>query len=241
MLLIPAIDVRGGRCVRLIQGERGRERVYDVAPVEAARRWVSEGAERLHVVDLDGAFEGRPKHLTVLQEVAAAVSVPIQFGGGLREQGAVAAALGAGAQFVILGTAACRDPGFVREAASRYRGRVLLAIDARDGKVAVSGWEEGTALSPEELAGRFADTHLAGLIFTDIGRDGMMGGVNLEATRRLAREAGRPVFASGGVRSLADIEALRALEEDGVVGAIIGRALYEGKLSLGEALGRVRC
>lgn len=239
MLIIPAVDLKGGKCVRLIQGQRDREIVYGEEPVEAALHWAGQGAKRLHLIDLDGAFEGIPSHLEVLRKVAHTVDVPIQFGGGIRSPEALDAVLQAGASFVILGTSALRDPDFLTKAATDHPGRVILGIDARDGLVRVAGWEEKEEVSPEELAARFSDLPLAGIIFTDISRDGTLEGFNDEATAALARVAGIPVFAAGGVSRMADIEKLLPLARDGVAGAVVGRALYEGTLDLKEALARV--
>ena len=239
MLIIPAVDLKGGKCVRLIQGQRDKEIVYGDDPVEAALHWAEMGAKRLHLIDLDGAFEGIPSHLEVLRRVAEKVDVPIQFGGGIRSPEALDAVLQAGAAFVILGTSALRNPEFLRKAATDHPGRVILGIDARDGLVRVAGWEEKEEVSPEELAARFTDLPLAGIIFTDISRDGTLEGFNAEATAALARVAGVPVFAAGGVSRMADIEKLLPLARDGVAGAVIGRAIYEGTLDLKEALARV--
>lgn len=225
--------------MRLIQGRRDQEIVYGEDPAEAALHWVGVGAKRLHLIDLDGAFGGVPAHLEVLRKVAAAVNVPVQFGGGIRSAEALRAVLDAGAAFVILGTSALREPDFLRKAAADHPGRVILGIDARDGLVRVAGWEEEEAVSPEALAARYRDLPLAGIVFTDISRDGTLQGFNAEATAALARAAGVPVFAAGGVSRMADIEALLPLAGDGVAGAVVGRAIYEGTLDLKEALARV--
>ncbi len=239
MLIIPAVDLKGGKCVRLIQGRREREIVYGEDPAEAALHWVGQGAKRLHLIDLDGAIEGIPSHHEVLRSVAEQVDVPIQFGGGVRSPEALNAVLQAGASFVILGTSALRDPDFLKKAATDHPDRVILGVDARDGLVRVAGWEEKEEISPEALAARFADLPLAGIIFTDISRDGTLEGFNAEATAALARAAGVPVIAAGGVSRMEDIERLLPLEKDGVIGAVVGRAIYEGTLDLKEALARV--
>ncbi len=239
MLIIPAVDLKGGKCVRLVQGRREKEIVYGADPVEAARRWAAEGAKRLHLIDLDGAFAGRPQHLDVLERVARAVEVPVQFGGGVRTQESLRAALDAGAAFVILGTSALKDPEFLKKAAGENPGKILLGIDAKDGEVKVAGWVEGEGVAPEELALRFADLPLAGIIFTDIRRDGTLEGFDPGPISAVAEAAGRPVFAAGGVSRLEDIEKLLPLAEKGVAGAVVGRALYEGTLDLAAAMERV--
>ncbi len=239
MLIIPAVDLKGGKCVRLVQGRREKEIVYGADPVEAARRWAAEGAKRLHLIDLDGAFAGRPQHLDVLERVARAVEVPVQFGGGVRTQESLRAALDAGAAFVILGTSALKDPEFLKKAAGENPGKILLGIDAKDGEVKVAGWVEGEGVAPEELARRFADLPLAGIIFTDIRRDGTLEGFDPGSISAVAEAAGRPVFAAGGVSRLEDIEKLLPLAEKGVAGAVVGRALYEGTLDLAAAMERV--
>ncbi len=239
MLIIPAVDLKGGKCVRLVQGRKDREIVYGADPVESALRWAGMGAKRLHLIDLDGAFEGSPRHLEVLREVAGAVDVPVQFGGGVRSMEALAAVLEAGASFVILGTSALRNPEFLKEAAGENPDKVLLGIDAKDGEVRVAGWVEGDKISPEELAARFRGLPLAGIVFTDIARDGMLGGFNPEATEALARAVDIPVFAAGGFSRMADVDKLLPLAGAGVAGAVVGRALYEGTLDLKEVLERV--
>jgi len=235
MLIIPAIDLRGGRCVRLVQGDPSRETVYDEDPVAVARRFAAAGARRLHLVDLDGAFEGLPKNLSVALEIARAVDIPVQLGGGIRTMDAVEAVLKAGVAYVILGTAAIEQPDLVEEACQRFPGRVLVGIDARDGRVAVRGWAEGTQRDAVDLAREMGRRGVRQIIFTDIARDGTLQGPNLEALARVAA-AGPQVIASGGVSSLADLQAIAALEERGVVGVIIGKALYTGAIDLAKAL-----
>ncbi|MFQ5691778.1 MAG: 1-(5-phosphoribosyl)-5-[(5-phosphoribosylamino)methylideneamino]imidazole-4-carboxamide isomerase [Nitrospinota bacterium] len=241
MLIIPAIDLRGGRCVRLYQGRRDRETVFSGDPVGTARRWVDQGAGRLHVVDLDGAFEGESANLRILEAIAGSVPVPVQFGGGVRDREALRRAFDAGAAFVILGTVLHRDPAFSRAALRDRAGRIILGIDAREGRVAVSGWEEGTEVEAADLARRYEPQGPAAVVFTDISRDGALGGPNVEATRALARAVSTPVIASGGVSSLEDIASLLPLEADGVRGVIAGRALYEGKLDLARAVELAGC
>ncbi|HEY8418403.1 MAG TPA: imidazole glycerol phosphate synthase subunit HisF [Limnochordales bacterium] len=235
MLIIPAIDLRGGRCVRLVQGDPSRETVYADDPVAVARRFAAAGARRLHVVDLDGAFEGLPRNLSVALDIARAVDIPVQLGGGIRTMAAIEAVLSAGVAYVILGTAAIEQPELVEEACRRFPGRVLVGIDARDGRVAVRGWAEGTGRDAVELAREMGRRGVRQIIFTDIARDGTLQGPNLDALQRVAA-AGPQVIASGGVSSLADLEALAALEERGVVGVIIGKALYTGAIDLAQAL-----
>jgi phosphoribosylformimino-5-aminoimidazole carboxamide ribotide isomerase len=241
VLIIPAVDLKGGKCVRLIQGRKENEIVYGDDPVEMGRRWVGMGARRLHLIDLDGAFEGEPAHLDVLSRAAREIDVPIQFGGGVRSEASLRAVLGAGASFVILGTSALRDPEFLRRAAENHPDRILLGIDAKDGQVRISGWEEGEAIGPEALAQRFTGLPLAGIIFTDIRRDGTLGGFDPVPTVSLAEACGRPVFAAGGVSRIEDIEKLLPLAEKGVAGAVVGRAIYEGTLDLRAALEMMPC
>ncbi len=241
MLLIPAVDLKGGKCVRLIQGRKEREIVYDGDPAAWALRWAELGARRLHLIDLDGAFNGAPAHVDVLARVAAAVDAPLQFGGGVRSEESLAAVLKAGAAFVILGTSALRAPEFLESAARRHPGKILLGIDARDGRVRVAGWEEGDSISPESLARRFAGLPLAGVVFTDIGRDGTLEGFDPAPTAALAEACGLPVIAAGGVSRLEDVEKLIPLEEKGVVGAVVGRALYEGTMDFARAMEMLSC
>ena len=236
--VIPALDLRGGRVVRLQQGDYERETVYDADPGARARRFVEQGAARLHVVDLDGAREGEARSEPALRAVlAGAGSVPVQVGGGIRSLERIEALLELGIDRVILGTAALEAPELVRGAAERFPGRVILALDARDGLVAKHGWTETGELTVEQLLERFADLPLAALLYTDIGRDGMMTGPNIEATRALARVTGVPVLASGGVRSREDLVALARTRV--IAGVIVGRALYDGAIDLPSALEEV--
>jgi len=235
MLIIPAIDIKDGQCVRLYQGEMDRETVYFPDPVVAAKHWLGEGAERLHVVDLNGAVEGRPVHKREIAAICEAVAVPVQLGGGLRSLQAVEEALGLGVARVILGTAAYENSDFLRQACAKFPGKIIAGIDARNGRVAVKGWKETTAMDAVELAARCAADGAAKIIYTDIGRDGTRQGVNLEETRRVARAVKISVIASGGVATLEDIRSLKELENDGVEGVIIGRALYTGAFTLREA------
>ena len=239
LLIIPAVDLKGGKCVRLIRGQKEREIVYGADPVASALHWVNLGAKRLHLIDLDGAFEGSPQHLEVLAEVAARAGVPVQFGGGVRSMDSLRAVLEAGAGFVILGTSALKNPEFLDRAAGENPWKILLGIDARDGEVRTSGWMEGEGVSPEELAARFRGRPLAGIVFTDISRDGMLEGFNPEATEALARAVEVPVIAAGGFSRMEDVDRLLPLAEAGVAGAVVGRALYEGTFDLKAALERV--
>ena len=236
MLVIPAIDLKGGRCVRLFQGDMRRETVYADDPTEVARRWQAEGARRLHLVDLDGAVSGASVNATAIVAVCRAVDIPVEVGGGIRSLGAVEEVLRLGATWAILGTVALRQPEILEEACRRFPGRVLVGIDARAGRVAVSGWTETTEVEAAALARRCAEAGAREIIFTDIERDGTQAGVNAEAAAALARAARLPVIASGGVASLGDIRRLKAVERDGVKGVIIGRSLYTGALTLGEAI-----
>lgn len=240
MLVIPAIDIKGGRCVRLRQGRMDEETVFSDAPEAMALQWVSQGAERLHLVDLDGAVSGKPENREVIRRVVEAAGVPVQLGGGIREMAVLEAYLALGIRWAILGTAACKDPDFAATACRRFPGRIILGLDAREGRVSVQGWTEDTALAPETLARRFADQGAAAIVYTDIRRDGMQSGPNVEATGRLARAAGIPVIASGGISGIEDVLALLPLARDGVVGMITGRAIYEGTLDLAEAIGAAK-
>lgn len=236
MLMIPAIDLKGGRCVRLRQGRMDDDTVFSDDPVATARRWQAAGARRLHLVDLDGAFAGEPRHGETVAAIAAACpDLPLELGGGIRTLETVDAYLATGVSWAIIGTQAVRDPDFVRAACARHPGRIIVGLDARDGKVAVEGWAEESEHDAVEFARSFADAGVAGIIYTDIGRDGMLEGVNVDATVRVARTAGVPVIASGGMTGLDDVRALAGAGEPGIAGAIIGRALYEGTIDLAEA------
>ncbi len=233
--VVPAIDLRGGRAVRLVEGDFDRETVFSDDPVEVARRFVAAGARRLHLVDLDGARDGAPRHVDVVRAVAA-LGVPVQVGGGLRDMATLSACLDdAGAHWVILGTVALRDPDLVTAAAARWPGRVLVGVDARGGRVAISGWLETTDAAPADLARAMAARGVAGLVYTDIARDGTGRGPNVEATLEVARAAGVPVLASGGVHDLGHVTALAA-HAPLIAGVVVGRALYDGSLDLHAAL-----
>jgi phosphoribosylformimino-5-aminoimidazole carboxamide ribotide isomerase len=236
MTVYPAIDLRGGRCVRLLRGEFSQETVYGDDPIAVARRWQEAGARWLHVVDLDGARAGRPEQADLIAAICAAVEIPVQVGGGLRDAAAVALVLGGGAARAVVGTAAIVDPEFCRAVCRAHPGRVALGLDARDGRLRVAGWTEGVAETPVALAARAAELGAAAVIYTDIGRDGTQVGPDLDGTRAVARAAGVPVIASGGIGSLDDVRAVAALASDGVTGVIVGRALYTGAVGLAEAL-----
>ncbi len=235
MLLIPAIDLRGGRCVRLTQGRYDMETVYADDPAAVAAAWVRQGAERIHVVDLDGAREGRPVNLGALAAIAAAVPAPVQVGGGLRTLADIAAAFAAGARWAILGTRALGDPAFLVEALARHPDRILVSLDVRGDRVAVGGWLEESGLGVEEAARRLAAAGVREVIVTDVLRDGTLSGCNAELVTRVAR-LGLRVIAAGGVSTLDDVRRLKALEPAGVVGAVVGKALYAGTLDLAQAL-----
>jgi phosphoribosylformimino-5-aminoimidazole carboxamide ribotide isomerase len=236
MIVIPAIDLKDGKCVRLEQGLMERDTVYSDDPAATARRWQIEGGELLHIVDLDGAFAGSPKNRAAIEAIIKAISIPAQLGGGIRDLATIEAYLSLGLSRVIIGTAAQRTPQLVSDACQRFPGKIVVGIDAKNGMVAVQGWAEVTNVTAVELAKRFAGDGVAAIIYTDIARDGMLQGPNLEATRALAEAAGIPVIASGGVSSLRDIENLLAIEKYGVTGVITGKAIYSGALDLREAV-----
>ncbi|MFA7592231.1 MAG: 1-(5-phosphoribosyl)-5-[(5-phosphoribosylamino)methylideneamino]imidazole-4-carboxamide isomerase [Thiohalobacteraceae bacterium] len=240
MLLIPAIDLKDGKCVRLRQGRMDDVTVFSDAPVEVARRWVEAGARRLHIVDLNGALAGQPVNAAVIKEIAATFpDLPIQVGGGIRDEDTVQAYLDAGVSYVIIGTKAVSAPHFVNNLCMEFPGHIIVGLDAKDGKVAIDGWSKLSHHNVQELAQRFERDGVVAIVYTDIGRDGMMNGVNVEATLALARAITIPVIASGGVSSMTDIDALCAEENEGIMGAIIGRALYEGSIDLAAAQKRV--
>ena len=236
MLVIPAIDLQAGKCVRLRQGDMDCSTVFSDDPVAMARVWVAAGAQRLHLVDLDGAVAGQPLQRELVTAMAVECGVDVQVGGGVRTAETAVDYLDAGVRYVILGTRAARDPDFVVGLGYEWPGRIIVGIDARDGLVAVEGWADVSQLRAEELAQRYADSGVAAIIYTDIAQDGMLTGLNLSATQALARVSGVPVIASGGVRNLSDIRGLKALDEPNIEGVIAGRALYEGTLDLSQAL-----
>jgi phosphoribosylformimino-5-aminoimidazole carboxamide ribotide isomerase len=236
LIVIPAIDLKGGQCVRLLQGDFERTTVYGDDPVAMAASWKEQGAERLHVVDLDGSLAGEPRHGREIRQIVEQTGLPVQVGGGIRTMKTAEAYLRLGVRWVILGTAAQSDPGFVHGACRTFPGQVILGIDAVGGCVAVRGWTERTEEKAADLALRFVEDRPAALVYTDIARDGMGTGVNVEATGSLAETVGIPVIASGGVSGIGDIERLLPLERKGVMGVIAGKALYTGALCLGEAI-----
>ncbi len=236
MIVIPAIDLKGGNCVRLEQGEMHRDTVFSDNPAQQALTWQEAGAELLHLVDLDGAFAGIPKNKAAIEAIIKAITIPAQLGGGIRDIATIEAYLSLGLSRVIIGTAAQRNPQLVIEACQKFPGQIVVGIDAKNGMVAVQGWAELTNISAVDLAKKFEDCGVAAIIYTDISRDGMMGGPNLEATKSLAEAISIPVIASGGVSSLKDIENLMAIEASGVTGAITGKAIYTGAINLREAI-----
>jgi phosphoribosylformimino-5-aminoimidazole carboxamide ribotide isomerase len=240
MLIIPAVDIKGGRCVRLLQGREDSETVFSDDPSAMAARWEQEGAQMLHVVDLDGAFKKSPQNVEAIERILDSLQIPIQLGGGIRNMETVSMFLNLGVNRVILGTEAIRDPRLVEEACQAFPDRIMVGIDARKGLVAVEGWTETTEEQAVEVARRFEGLRLGGIVFTDIHKDGMQTGPNIEETKRMAESVSTPIIASGGVADINDIKALAALEPVGVVGVITGRALYEGTLKLSEALEVVR-
>jgi phosphoribosylformimino-5-aminoimidazole carboxamide ribotide isomerase len=236
MLLIPAIDLKDGKCVRLRQGRMEDDTVFSDDPVAIADRWVAVGARRLHIVDLNGAFAGRPVNADAIRRIAAAhPDIPIQVGGGIRDDDAIELYLEIGVSYVILGTNAVNVPHFVGDACSEFPGHIMVGLDARDGKVAIDGWSKLSNHDVIDIAQRFEREGVEAIIYTDISRDGMMTGVNIDATVNLARAINIPVIASGGVARLEDIRRLCAVANEGIMGAIVGRALYEGELDLAEA------
>lgn len=240
MLLIPAIDLKDGHCVRLKQGEMSEATVFSENPAEMERHWLDAGARRLHLVDLNGAFAGKPVNHKVVRAICEEVSddIPVQLGGGIRDLDTIEKYLDVGIDYVILGTAAVKNPGLLHDACGAFSGHIIVGLDAKDGKVAVDGWSKLTKHDVIDLARKFEDYGVEAVIYTDIGRDGMLTGVNIEATVKLARALRIPVIASGGVTNLADIEALAAIEDEGVTAAITGRAIYQGTLDFaaGQAL-----
>jgi len=236
VILFPAIDLKDGLAVRLEQGDPARATVFHRDPAEQARAFAAQGFEYLHIVDLDGAFAGKPMNAAAVERILAAVKIPLQLGGGIRDRATIDAWLGKGVARVIIGTAAVRDPGLVREAARAHPRRVAVGLDARDGKVAVEGWAETSNLSALDIARRFEDAGVAAIIYTDVARDGMLKGLNLDATIALADVVSIPVIASGGFASIQDVHALLVPRAQKLAGAIVGRALYDGRLDAAEAL-----
>ncbi|MFC0269620.1 1-(5-phosphoribosyl)-5-[(5-phosphoribosylamino)methylideneamino]imidazole-4-carboxamide isomerase [Kushneria aurantia] len=236
MLIIPAIDLKDGQCVRLRQGRMEEATTYGEDPVAMAGRWVEAGARRLHLVDLNGAFEGRPVNADAVNAIAARFpELPIQIGGGIRSRDTIKSYLDAGVSWVIIGTQAVREPQFVRDMCREFAGHIIVGLDARDGYVATDGWAEVSTMRAVALARHFAEDGVSAIVYTDISRDGMMNGVNIDSTVELASQGGVPVIASGGVTDIEDVQRLADVAASGIVGAITGRAIYEGRLDLSEA------
>jgi phosphoribosylformimino-5-aminoimidazole carboxamide ribotide isomerase len=238
VLIIPAIDLKDGRCVRLKQGDMNSATVFSEDPVAMARHWAAEGARRLHVVDLNGAIAGRPKNEKVVRDVVAAVGgkLAVQLGGGIRDLDTIESYLDAGVTFVVIGTAAVKNPGFLSDACYAFPGHIIAGLDAKDGKVAVEGWSKMTGHDVVDLAKKFEEYGVEALVYTDIGRDGMLTGINIDATFKLAQAIKTPIIASGGLNSVQDVQAVcQKLVPEGIIGAIAGRALYEGRLDLKKA------
>jgi phosphoribosylformimino-5-aminoimidazole carboxamide ribotide isomerase len=236
MLIIPAIDLKDGECVRLRQGRMEEATVFGDDPVSMAERWVEEGARRLHLVDLNGAFAGTPVNEPAVRAITRAFpALPVQIGGGIRTREVAARYFDAGVSWVIIGTQAVKDPELVLRLCAEFPGRIIVGIDARDGLVATEGWAEVSRVRAVDLARSFGTAGVSAIVYTDIARDGMLSGVNVEATRELAEKAGIPVIASGGITTLADVQALMRVAASGIIGAISGRAIYEGTLDLGTA------
>jgi phosphoribosylformimino-5-aminoimidazole carboxamide ribotide isomerase len=238
MLIIPAIDLKDGQCVRLEQGRMDKATVFSGKPGDTASQWAAKGAQRLHVVDLNGAVAGKPRNEAAVKEIIAALDsdIPVQLGGGIRDLDTIERYLDDGISYVIIGTAAVKNPGFLHEACDAFPGHIMVGLDAKDGKVATDGWSKLTGHDVVDLAKRFQDYGVEAVIYTDIGRDGMMTGVNIEATVRLAQALVVPVIASGGLTSLDDIRKLCDVENEGITGCIAGRAIYEGRLDFAQAL-----
>jgi phosphoribosylformimino-5-aminoimidazole carboxamide ribotide isomerase len=237
MLIIPAIDLKDGHCVRLKQGEMDSATVFSANPAEMAAKWLSNGARRLHLVDLNGAFAGKPINEKAIKAITDELGdeIPVQLGGGIRDLDTIERYLDDGITYVIIGSAAVKNPGFLRDACTAFPGRIIVGLDAKDGKVAVEGWSKVTGHDVIDLARRFQDYGVESIVYTDIGRDGMLSGVNIEATVRLAQALTIPVIASGGVTNLDDVRNLCAVEGEGIMGAITGRAIYEGTLDFTAA------
>ena len=236
MIIYPAIDIRGGRCVRLTEGRFDAETVFADDPAEMALKWAGMGAEFLHLVDLDGALAGEGKNVPVIERILQSVNIPVQLGGGIRNLETIEKLLALGVTRLILGSAAVKNPQLVEEACKKYPGHIAVGIDAKNGEVAIEGWGKGSGVAATELAKKMAAYGVETIIYTDISRDGMLSGVNVEATAALARACGVPIIASGGVASLEDIRRVKAVESDGVQGCIIGKAIYTGAMDLKAAL-----
>jgi phosphoribosylformimino-5-aminoimidazole carboxamide ribotide isomerase len=240
VIIIPAIDLKEGRCVRLAQGDFTRTTVYGEHPADVAGRWQDKGAERLHVVDLDGSLAGAPRNREAIRDIIRTVSIPVELGGGIRDLKTIASYANLGVRWIILGTAVLKNPALVQEACRTFADQIILGIDARDDLVAVQGWTEVTSLGAIDLIRSYGNCRISAVVYTDIKRDGMETGVNIEATKALAEAIEIPVIASGGVGGSADIEKLLEIEDSGVIGVITGRALYTGALSLEEAIRKTK-
>ena len=240
MLLIPAIDLKDGHCVRLKQGDMDQSTTFGEDPAAMARKWVDAGARRLHLVDLNGAFAGKPKNYAAIQSILKEVGddIPVQLGGGIRDLDTIEKYIDGGLRYVIIGTAAVKNPGFLKDACTAFGGHIIVGLDAKDGKVATDGWSKLTGHEVVDLAKKFEDWGVESIIYTDIGRDGMLSGINIEATVKLAQALTIPVIASGGLGSMRDIEQLCAVEQEGVEGVICGRAIYSGDLDFAAAQAR---
>ncbi|WP_315124341.1 1-(5-phosphoribosyl)-5-[(5-phosphoribosylamino)methylideneamino]imidazole-4-carboxamide isomerase [Comamonas antarctica] len=240
MLLIPAIDLKDGHCVRLKQGDMDQSTTFGEDPAAMARKWVDAGARRLHLVDLNGAFAGAPKNNAAIKSILAEVGseIPVQLGGGIRDLDTIERYIDAGMRYLIIGTAAVKNPGFLQDACTAFAGHIIVGLDAKDGKVAIDGWSKLTGQDVLSVAKRFEDWGVESIIYTDIGRDGMLSGINIEATVKLAQSLSIPVIASGGLAGMSDIEQLCAVESEGVQGVICGRAIYTGDLDF--AAGQAR-
>ncbi|AYM97561.1 1-(5-phosphoribosyl)-5-[(5-phosphoribosylamino)methylideneamino] imidazole-4-carboxamide isomerase [Acidovorax sp. 62] len=240
MLLIPAIDLKDGHCVRLKQGDMDQSTTFGEDPAAMARKWVDAGARRLHLVDLNGAFAGVPKNYSAIKSILKEVGsdIPVQLGGGIRDLDTIEKYIDGGLRYVIIGTAAVKNPGFLKDACSAFGGHIIVGLDAKDGKVATDGWSKLTGHEVVDLAKKFEDWGVESIIYTDIGRDGMLSGINIDATVKLAQSLSIPVIASGGLSNMADIEQLCAVESEGVEGVICGRAIYSGDLDFAAAQAR---
>lgn len=237
MLLIPAIDLKDGHCVRLKQGDMDQATTFSEDPAAMARNWLAKGARRLHLVDLNGAFAGKPQNLAAIKSILKAVGddIPVQLGGGIRDLDTIEKYIDAGLRYVIIGTAAVKNPGFLKDACTAFGGHVIVGLDAKDGKVATDGWSKLTGHEVIDLAKKFEDYGVDAIVYTDIGRDGMLSGINIEATVKLAQALTIPVIASGGLANMADIDKLCAVEDEGIEGVICGRAIYSGDLDFTKA------
>jgi phosphoribosylformimino-5-aminoimidazole carboxamide ribotide isomerase len=240
MLLIPAIDLKDGHCVRLKQGDMDQSTTFSEDPAQMALKWVDQGARRLHLVDLNGAFAGKPQNYNAIRSILKAVGedTPVQLGGGIRDLDTIEKYIDGGIRYIIIGTAAVKNPGFLKDACSAFGGHIIVGLDAKDGKVATDGWSKLTGHEVVDLGKKFEDYGVESIIYTDIGRDGMLSGINVEATVRLAQALSIPVIASGGLSNMADIEHLCAVQEEGIEGVICGRAIYSGDLDFAQAQAR---